>query len=350
MNILLTGSAGFIGYHLAEQLLNEGHQITGLDHLNDYYDINLKLDRLKDHGIKVPLNDSKTEIYQSSKYDTYQLCKLDLQAREKIFRLFEREKFDIVINLAAQAGVRHSLNKPQEYIDYNITGFLSILEACRHYPVSHLIYASSSSVYGLNTKMPFSVQQNVDHPVSLYAATKKSNELMAHTYSHLFGIPTTGLRFFTVYGPWGRPDMALFLFTKAITEGQPIDVYNFGRMKRDFTYIKDITNSISRLISKPPKGNKAWNSDMPDPSTAISPYQLFNIGNNRPVKLMDFIHEIEKQLGVKAKKNLMEIQPGDVPATWADVDDLFSYIDYKPQIGIEEGIKEFIKWYKEYYG
>src|SRR5690625_2422119 len=350
MNILVTGTAGFIGYHLAELLLEEGHRVTGLDHINDYYDINLKFDRLRNHGITINhgYEDPDNKV-QSTRYDTYQFFRIDLQNRESIFKLFEEEQFDVVVNLAAQAGVRHSLSHPQEYIDYNVTGFLSILEACRQFPVKHLIYASSRSVYGLNTNMPFSVKQNVDLPVSLYAATKKSNELMAHTYSHLFQIPTTGLRFFTVYGPWGRPDMALFLFTKAILEDRPIDVYNYGKMQRDFTYISDIVKSIAKLAPKAPAGNSDWNSDEPDPSSARAPYQLFNIGHNSPVELMKFISEIEKSLGKEAEKNLMEIQPGDVPATWADVSDLYDYIGYKPEVGIEEGINEFIRWYSEYY-
>ncbi|MEX2411809.1 MAG: NAD-dependent epimerase/dehydratase family protein, partial [Candidatus Paceibacterota bacterium] len=314
MNILITGTAGFIGYHLAEKLLNNGHQVTGLDHINDYYDINLKYNRLKNHGIEKG-DIVKGEVVQSKTLKGYRFIKTDLQDKETINTLFEEQKFDVVVNLAAQAGVRHSLSHPQDYIDYNVTGFLNIIEACRTYPVKHLIYASSSSVYGLNTNMPFSVKQNVDHPVSLYAATKKSNELMAHTYSHLFNIPTTGLRFFTVYGPWGRPDMALFLFTKAMLEGDPIKVFNYGKMQRDFTYIDDIVESISRLVPKPPEGNENWSGDNPDPSTAKAPYQLFNIGHNSPVKLMDFIREIEKQLGIEAEKNMMPIQPGDVPAT-----------------------------------
>lgn len=346
MKILITGTAGFIGYHLAERLSDE-HQVTGLDHINDYYDIRLKYDRLKSHGIDIEGKDDG--VYQSSTMDNYQFCKADLQDKAAVMDLFEKEEFDVVVNLAAQAGVRYSLTHPQDYIDYNITGFLNILEACRAHPVQHLIYASSSSVYGLNTRMPFSVKHNVDHPVSLYAATKKSNELMAHTYSHLFDIPTTGLRFFTVYGPWGRPDMALFLFTKAMTEGKPIDVFNYGNMERDFTYVDDIVESIARLAPKPPEGDENWSGDSPDPSTAKARYQLFNIGCNSPVKLMDFIKEIEKNLGMEAEKNMMPIQPGDVEKTWADVTDLFEYIDYKPKVSIEEGIAKFVEWYREYY-
>lgn len=347
MKVLVTGAAGFIGFHLVGTLLKKGFDVIGLDHLNEYYDINIKLDRLREHGI----DDTETigRLIPSTLDQNYRFIQTDLQERVTLIDLFEQESFDVVVNLAAQAGVRHSLSHPQDYVDYNITGFLSILEACRTHPVSHLIYASSSSVYGLNTQMPFSVKQNVDHPVSLYAATKKANELMSHTYSHLFNVPTTGLRFFTVYGPWGRPDMALFLFVKAMIQGDSIDVYNYGKMKRDFTYVTDITESISRLLTKPPSGNSDWNSDNPDPSTARSQYQLFNIGHNSPVALMDFIEEIEKQLGVKAKKNMMDIQPGDVPATWADVSDLFEYIDYKPKVGIEEGIASFVDWYRSYY-
>lgn len=349
MNILVTGTAGFIGFHTVNKLISLGHNVTGLDHINDYYDIKLKYNRLRETGID-PEAIEYGQVLPSTKHDGYRFIKLHLQDKKEVEALFEREKFDVVINLAAQAGVRHSLTHPQEYIDYNITGFLSILEACRTRPVKHLIYASSSSVYGLNTGMPFSVGHNVDHPVSLYAATKKSNELMAHTYAHLFGIPCTGLRFFTVYGPWGRPDMALFLFTKAMLKGNAIDIYNHGKMKRDFTYVDDIVESVSRLVPKPPAGSNHWSGDQPDPSTSPAPYQLFNIGHNSPVALMDFIHEIERSLGIEAKKNYMEMQPGDVPATWADVSDLYKYIDYFPKVDIKEGVSEFVKWYRGYYG
>ncbi len=348
MKVLVTGTAGFIGYHLAEKLLKEGYQVVGIDHINDYYDRGLKFNRLESHGIKRS-KIVNNELVKSNILDNYQFIKADIQEKEVIFDLFEEYEFNAVINLAAQAGVRHSLKHPQDYIDYNITGFLNLLEACRSYPVEHCIYASSSSVYGLNTEMPFSVKQNVDHPVSLYAASKKSNELMAHTYSHLFDVPTTGLRFFTVYGPWGRPDMALFIFTKAMLEGNPINVNNYGDMARDFTYIDDITESIFRLIPKPPTGNEKWDGDNPDPSTAKAPYQLFNIGNNSPVQLMDFIEEIENQLGMEAEKNLRPMQPGDVKETWANVEDLFEYTGYRPQIGIKEGIRSFVEWYKNYY-
>jgi UDP-glucuronate 4-epimerase len=321
---------------------------VGLDCINDYYDINLKFDRLKQTGIEKNAIEHN-RLVRSYDFKNYRFIKLGLEEKENILDLFRDERFDVVVNLAAQAGVRYSLINPQTYIDANITGFLNILEGCRHYPVRHLIYASSSSVYGANTNMPFSVNHNVDHPVSLYATSKKANELMAHTYSNLFNIPTTGLRFFTVYGPWGRPDMALFLFTKAMLEGKPIDVYNFGNMQRDFTYIDDIVESIRRLTYKEPAASREWSGDAPDPATSFAPYQLFNIGNSNPVKLMDFIGEIERTLGIEAQKNLMPIQPGDVPKTWADVDALFDYIDYRPKHTVQDGIKAFIDWYRDYY-
>lgn len=354
MKILVTGAAGFIGSFTSRKLLDAGHQVVGLDNVNDYYEVGLKHDRLRELGIdpaQVPStrNESNVEALQSSRYEGFRFVKADLTDKQAVLGLFKREGFDVVINLAAQAGVRYSLEDPYTYVDSNITGFLDILEGCRHYPVKHLIYASSSSVYGANTKMPFSVKHNVDHPVSLYATSKKANELMAHTYSHLFGVPTTGLRFFTVYGPWGRPDMALFLFTKAMLAGEPIDVYNFGEMERDFTYVEDIVESIARLVPKAPTGSEAWSGEAPDPATSFAPYQIFNIGNNNPVRLLDFIQEIEKQLGITAEKNFMEIQPGDVPKTWADVSDLFDYIGYQPQVPVSEGIARFVKWYREYY-
>ncbi len=348
MKVLITGTAGFIGFHLAGVLIKEGHEVIGLDSINNYYDVNLKLDRLRHHGIETEAIESH-QLIQSREHKNYRFVKMELEEREPLLTLFKNERPDAVVNLAAQAGVRYSLKNPQTYMDANITGFLNILEGCRHYPVKHLVYASSSSVYGANTKMPFSVNHNVDHPVSLYAASKKANELMAHTYANLFAIPSTGLRFFTVYGPWGRPDMALFLFTKAMTEGKPIDVYNKGKMMRDFTYIDDIVESIRRLIPKPPTTSSKWSGDNPDPSFSYAPYQLFNIGKGSPVKLMDFISEIEKNLGVEAEKNLMEIQPGDVPSTWADVEALYDYIDYRPQVSVPEGVKKFISWYQQYY-
>lgn len=336
MKIFVTGAAGFIGFFLSKKLLADGHLVTGLDNLNDYYDVNLKRGRLN-------------ELEGQENSQNFKFVEGDLSGCELMAEIFENGKFDVVINLGAQAGVRYSLKNPQAYIDSNIQGFMNILEGCRHHKPKHLIYASSSSVYGMNEKMPFNTSDSVDHPVSLYAATKKSNELMAHTYSHLYGIPSTGLRFFTVYGPWGRPDMAYFLFTKAILKGEPIKVFNHGKMFRDFTYIDDIVESIVRLLDKPPSKNPDWDKNSPNPATSFAPYQLFNIGHNSPVNLMDFIAEIEKNLGIEAKKKMMEIQPGDVPKTWADVEDLFEYIDHKPQVGIEEGIKNFVEWYREYY-
>lgn len=345
MKVLVTGTAGFIGYHLTKKLLREGYEVVGLDNINDYYDVRLKRDRLLDCGI----DDIHEGVVTKSKTNQkYRFIKADLGNNTVIEQLFDEEKFDVVINLAAQAGVRYSLENPQTYIDSNITGFLNILEGCRHHGIKHLIYASSSSVYGSNSEMPFSTKDRVDHPVSLYATSKKSNELMAHTYSHLFGIPTTGLRFFTVYGPWGRPDMALFLFTKAMIEKRPIDVYNYGEMGRDFTYVDDIVEGINRLIPKVP-GLKVADSGETEPERSSVPYRLFNIGYGSPVKLMDFIKEIEKNLGYTAEKNLMPIQPGDVPKTWADVDDLFEVTDFRPRVSVEDGVRFFIDWFKGYY-
>lgn len=332
--ILVTGAAGFIGYSLCKRLIAQGEKVVGLDNLNDYYDVNLKLARLK----------------QIEGSDNFRFIKTDLSGRERIARIFAEEGFDIVVNLAAQAGVRYSLINPYAYIDSNISGFLNILEGCRHSRVSRLIFASSSSVYGANTRMPFSVHHNVDHPVSLYAATKKANELMAHTYSSLYGLPCTGLRFFTVYGPWGRPDMALFLFTKAILEGKPIDVFNYGKMQRDFTYIDDIIEGVVRVMDKIPEPSPAWDGACPDPAASYAPYKLYNIGNNNPVELMRFIEALEDCLGKKAEKNLLPLQPGDVPATYADIGDLTSDVGFKPATPIEEGIKRFVEWYREYYG
>ncbi len=348
MKILITGTAGFIGAHLAEALIKRGDEVVGLDIINDYYDINLKYARLKKSGInREDIKDNK--LINSTLHKNYKFIKADLQNKEILNNLFENEKFDKVCNLAAQAGVRYSLTNPDAYIQSNIIGFINILEACRHYNVKHLAYASSSSVYGLNEEMPLSTNQNVDHPISLYAASKKSNELMAHTYSHLFGLPSTGLRFFTVYGPWGRPDMALFLFTKAILNNEPIDVFNHGNMVRDFTYIDDIVEGIVRVIDHPPQGNPNWSGKNPEPSSSIAPYKIYNIGNNNPVKLMDFIAAIEQKLGKKAKKNMMPIQQGDVPATFANVDDLVKDLGYKPNTPVTKGINNFIEWYLDYY-
>ena len=348
MKILVTGTAGFIGSHLANRLIARGDDVVGLDSINDYYDVRLKYGRLEVAGIN-QLEIEYNRLINSKKNPNYRFIKLNLEDKPNIDELFAREKFDKVCNLAAQAGVRYSLTNPQVYIDSNITGFLNILEACRHHPVEHLSYASSSSVYGLNEKQPFSTSQNVDHPISLYATSKKANELMAHTYSHLFQIPTTGLRFFTVYGPWGRPDMALFIFAKAILEGKPIDIFNNGKMQRDFTYVDDIVQGIIHVIDQPPKANAAWNGLTPDPSTSKAPYKIYNIGNSNPVLLMDFINAIEKELGIEAKKNLLPMQPGDVPSTWADVSDLVENLRYKPNTPVSEGIKRFVAWYKEFY-
>lgn len=331
--VLVTGAAGFIGFHLSQKLLNAGYQVTGLDNLNDYYDQRLKLSRL--------------DILKANTHFSFH--QVDLTDRKGIDNLFSKTNFDYVVNLAAQAGVRYSLTNPHAYLESNLHGFLNILEACRHNKTKHLVYASSSSVYGANKKMPFSVHHNVDHPISLYAASKKSNELMAHTYSSLYNLPTTGLRFFTVYGPWGRPDMALFLFTKAILENKPIDVFNHGKMRRDFTYVDDIVESITRLIPRPSQPNKEWSGMTPDPATSFAPYRVFNIGNNKPVELLQFIEVIEQKLGKKAAKNLLPLQDGDVPETFADVEDLMREVDFKPSTPIEVGIGKFIDWYINYY-
>ena len=346
MKILVTGTAGFIGFHLVKKLLERGDTVVGLDNINDYYDITLKFERLKLTGIdkeKIKYN----EIVKSSKFDNYSYIKLDLEDKLSLSDLFEVEKFDKVCHLAAQAGVRYSIENPQAYIDSNIIGHLNILEACRHFNIQHLAYASSSSVYGNNTVMPLSTSHNVDHPISLYAASKKSNELMAHTYSHLFGIPTTGLRFFTVYGPWGRPDMALFIFTKAILEGKPINVFNHGDMFRDFTYVDDIVDGVTRVIDNPPSPIESYKVN---PSTsATAPYKVYNIGNSSPIKLMDFIDAIEEALGKKAEKNFMDMQAGDVPKTWADVTDLEHILNYKPATNIKVGVQKFVDWFQTYY-
>ncbi|MFP4486093.1 MAG: NAD-dependent epimerase [Campylobacterales bacterium] len=346
MKILVTGTAGFIGFHLAEYLLKRGDEVVGVDNINDYYDINLKYGRLKQSG----LENIKEGTNQSQKYDKYRFYQCDLSDKDRLFEIFKRERVDAVCNLAAQAGVRYSLTNPYAYIKSNIDGFINILEACRHNDIKNLSYASSSSVYGLNEEYPFSTHHNIDHPISLYAATKKSNELMAHTYSNLYGIATTGLRFFTVYGPWGRPDMALFLFTKAMLEDREIEVFNHGDMQRDFTYIDDIVEGVVRVIDNPARPNSSWSGKNPDPATSPAPYTVYNIGNNSPVKLMDFIECIESELGISAKKKMMPLQPGDVPKTYADVNDLINNLGYKPQTPIKTGIKNFIKWYREYYG
>jgi UDP-glucuronate 4-epimerase len=331
--ILVTGAAGFIGFHVAQRLLARGDQVVGLDNINNYYDVRLKNARLD-------------QLTGRKGFSFYQI---DLGDRDGIARAFAGEQFDRVVNLAAQAGVRYSLTNPQAYIESNLTGFTNILEGCRHNGVKHLVYASSSSVYGANTNMPFSVHQNVDHPVSLYAATKKANELMAHTYAHLYGLPCTGLRFFTVYGPWGRPDMALFIFTRAILAGKPIDVFNHGKMRRDFTYIDDIVEGIIRTLDHTAAANPEWSGDRPDPATSRAPYRLYNIGNNQPVELMHLIATLEAALGKKAEKNLLPMQPGDVPATCANVDDLTRDVGFKPATPIEVGVKNFVDWYRGFY-
>jgi len=353
MKILVTGTAGFIGFHLANRLLERGDEVVGLDNINDYYDIRVKYGRLQNSGIIENLEDGENikynKLIQSKKYDKYKFIKLNLEDKENLDKLFKEEKFDAVCNLAAQAGVRYSLTNPMSYMNNNIIGFMNILEACRHFEVKNLSYASSSSVYGLNQKQPFSTHDSVNHPISLYAASKKSNELMAHTYSHLFGIQTTGLRFFTVYGPWGRPDMAIFLFTKAILEDKPINVFNYGNMQRDFTYIDDIVEGIVRVIDNPAKPNNDFDALNPDPASSSAPYKVYNIGNNAPVKLMDFIEAIEEKIGKKAEKNMLPIQAGDVPSTYADVTDLINDLGYKPQTSVKVGISKFVDWYREFF-
>ena len=353
MKILITGTAGFIGSHLANKLIARGDEVVGLDNINDYYDVRVKYGRLQRSGIIDTLKDGENIEYNklitSKKDNNYKFVKLNLEDKENVDKLFENEDFDAVCNLAAQAGVRYSLTNPVSYVDSNIVGFVNILEACRNFGVKNLSYASSSSVYGLNEKQPFSTHDSVNHPISLYAATKKSNELMAHTYSYLFGIHTTGLRFFTVYGPWGRPDMALFLFTKAIFENKPIDVFNYGDMQRDFTYIDDIVEGVVRVIDNPAEANEDFDATSPDPSSSKVPYRIYNIGNNAPVRLMDFIEELERKIGKTAKKNKLPIQAGDVPSTYADVDDLVDDLGYKPQTSIQEGISNFVDWYVEFF-
>lgn len=333
MKVLITGSAGFIGSALSLRLLERGDEVVGIDNLNDYYDVDLK----------------KARLARTADHDSYTDIRTSLEDRDGIAGVFRQHRPDRVVNLAAQAGVRYSLENPHAYVDTNLVGFTNILEGCRHANVEHLVYASSSSVYGSNTNMPFSVHDNVDHPVSLYAASKKANELMAHTYSHLYRIPTTGLRFFTVYGPWGRPDMALFLFTRNILAGKPIDVFNHGNHRRDFTYIDDIVEGIVRVLDKVPEPNPEWSGDEPDSATSNAPYRLYNIGNNQPVELMHYIEVLEDCLGKKAEKNMLPLQPGDVPATYADVDDLVRDVGYKPDMQIEQGIANFVAWYRDYY-
>jgi UDP-glucuronate 4-epimerase len=330
---LVTGAAGFIGFHLSRRLLERGDEVVGIDNLNPYYNVRLKTDRLA----------------QIANAPGFSFHEMELADRDAMAALFERGKFDVVLHMAAQAGVRYSLENPHSYVASNLVGFLHVLEECRHKGVKHLVYASSSSVYGANTKRPYSVRDNVDHPLSLYAATKKSNELMAHTYSHLFRLPTTGLRFFTVYGPWGRPDMAMFLFTKAILAGEPINVFNYGNMRRDFTYVDDIVEGVIRTAEHVPQGEANWNSDSPDPGTSNAPYRVYNIGNNKPVELSYVIEVLERCLGAKAKKNLMPMQPGDVPETFADVDDLIRDVGFAPSTPIETGIERFVEWYRQYH-
>jgi UDP-glucuronate 4-epimerase len=332
--VLITGAAGFIGFHLSLRLLREGNRVIGLDNINDYYDPRLKWDRLK----------------QLEAFPGFELHRIDLEDRSSMEALFRAHEFEVVVNLAAQAGVRHSLTHPHTYVESNLMGFLHILEGCRHHHVGHLVFASSSSVYGANTTMPFSVHHNVDHPVSLYGATKKANELMAHTYAHLYKLPCTGLRFFTVYGPWGRPDMALFLFTRAILEGKPIQVFNQGKMQRDFTYVDDIVEGVARVMEKAPQPDPTWSGAAPDPGSSYAPYRIYNIGNNHPVELMQFIETLEEYLGKKAQKDLLPMQPGDVPATYADIDDLARDFGFRPKTTIQEGIARFVAWYREYYG
>lgn len=332
-HILITGVAGFIGFHVASRFLDDSIAVIGIDNINNYYDIRLKQARLE-------------QLYKKNRFI---FKKIDIQDRTDVENIFNEYSFDIVIHLAAQAGVRYSLENPHSYIYSNLVGFLNILEGCSHSNVKHLVYASSSSVYGANKKMPFSVHQNVDHPISLYAATKKSNELMAHTYSSLYNIPTTGLRFFTVYGPWGRPDMALFLFTKRIYNGEPIEVYNYGKMKRDFTYIDDIVEGVYRVTKKIPKPNTTLNTNELDPGTSFAPYKIYNIGNNKPVNLLTFISILEEEIGRKVKKKFLPLQLGDVPVTYADITDLRNAVGFRPKTSIREGIMQFLKWYKEYY-
>jgi UDP-glucuronate 4-epimerase len=347
MKILVTGTAGFIGYHLANVLTHMGHTVVGLDSINDYYQTSLKYDRLKEAGITQPVSDN--QLQQSQTNNNYSFVKMLLEDKSALEALFTAQQFDVVVNLAAQAGVRYSISNPAAYIEANIVGFANLLECCRHHQIKHLVYASSSSVYGLNEVVPFNTNHSVDHPISLYAATKKSNELMAHVYSHLYQIPTTGLRFFTVYGPWGRPDMAMFLFTKAIIDKKPIQVFNNGDLQRDFTYIDDIVDGVVKVIHQPPKGNPNWDAAHPSPAASKAPYRLYNIGNSQPVKLTDFIEAIEQKLETTAEKIMMPMQPGDVYRTYADVDDLQQELGYSPKTSVPEGVSKFIDWYLAYY-
>lgn len=337
MRVLITGVAGFIGMHLALKLLERGDEVVGIDNFNDYYDVTLKERRLQ-------------RVVDADSAGRFKFMRLDLADRDGMAQLFATEGLDAVVNLAAQAGVRYSIDNPLAYVDSNLVGFAHILEGCRHNGVKHLVYASSSSVYGANESMPFSVHDNVDHPLSLYAASKKANELMAHTYSHLYGLPTTGLRFFTVYGPWSRPDMAMFKFTKAILAGQPIDVFNYGKHRRDFTYIDDIVEGVIRTLDNTATGNPDWQGATPDPATSKAPWRVYNIGNQHPVELMDYIQAIENALGMKAQLNLLPLQPGDVPDTYADVDALVQDVGYRPSMSVDEGTRRFVAWYREYYG
>lgn len=348
MKILVTGTAGFIGFHLAKRLLERGDEVVGIDIVNDYYDVNLKYARLEESGIARSLIAYNSPIV-STRYSNYTFVKLDLTDKNGMIKLFDTYQFDAVCNLAAQAGVRYSLTNPEAYIESNINGFLNVLECCRYAKIKHLLYASSSSVYGLNKKMPFSVNNNVDHPISLYAASKKSNELMAHAYSQLFNIPNTALRFFTVYGPWGRPDMALFIFTKAIMEGRPIEIFNNGLMSRDFTYIDDIIEGIVRLIDKPAERNVNWDALKPDPASSKVPYRIFNIGRGTPVNLLEFVKEIENNIGRTAEKRYLPMQDGDVSDTWADISGLQNELNYTPKVSVKEGVANFINWYKNFY-
>lgn len=348
MKILVTGAAGFIGFHLAKRLTEDGHEVLGLDNLNNYYDVKLKLDRLENLGIEnhqIAYN----ELVTSSTYPNLSFVQLNIEDAANLERLFSRSQFGVVYHLAAQAGVRYSIKNPEAYIQSNIVGFFNILESCRHHKVQHLIYASSSSVYGLNEKMPYSTNDQVVHPVSLYAATKKSNELLAHTYSHLYRLPTTGLRFFTVYGPWGRPDMSYSLFVKSILEGRPIQVFNEGNMFRDFTFVDDVVEGLTKVMGTAPKPNESWSGEAPDPATSKAPYRIYNIGNNTPVRLTDFIAVIEKALGTKAIQQLLPMQAGDVISTFADTTAMEADFGFKPSTSLEVGIKAFVDWYKHYF-